>query len=414
MEHPNRRKFLQAVGGSFLALSAGCSAPSREAEPSLRTDPGWSSFRGDRYNTGYAKGTANVGSNPSVKWRFKAGDDFWGSPIVADGRVYAGNADTFLYAVDAESGKLVWKFQADHRIESTPAVANGTVYVASYDRSIYAIDATTGELQWEVETDGLIRSSPKIVDGDLYIGAGCHNLACKWYSEGVSENGWVYSLDAETGEVNWRFEPGIEVVSTPAVGQDTVYVGSSNGKLYALDRTDGSERWHYEATDLIWSSPTLAFGTVFFADWDSKVYAVDAQSGAEQWTYRSFGTYISGSTAVDEDSVYFGHTPANAPPDPTRTNAEVFALDRETGEERWAYLTEALEIGSSPAITDDMLYIGAHSQVDEGGTGIYALTKDGAQRWFFEVKERGVGTSPALLDGVLYFGAADDNLYALE
>jgi outer membrane protein assembly factor BamB len=414
MRHLSRRRFLQSTAGSLVVLHAGCSAPSREPDRGLDTQPGWSTFRGDRYNTGYGENGTDVSEDPAVKWTFKAGDDFWGSPIVAGGRVYAGNGDSSLYAVDAETGDLEWKFRAGHRIEGTPAYADGVVYVGSYDRHVYALDAATGERQWELEMDGLIRSSPKVVDGDVYVGVGCHRLACKWYGDDVSQNGWMYTLDADTGDVNWQFETGTEVVSTPAVGDETIYVGCSDSNLYALDRSTGRERWHYEATDLIWSSPTLAFGTVYFCDWDSKVYAVDAASGEEAWTYNSFGSYISGSTAIDEEAVYFGHTPANAPPDPTRRNAEVFALDRETGEEQWAYLTDALEIGSSPAITDDMLYIGSHSQVDEGGTGIYALTKDGEHRWFFEVKERGVGTSPALLDGVLYFGAADDNLYALE
>jgi len=414
MESLTRRRFLKAAGSSGLVFGAGCSAPTRVSKPGLRTDRGWSTFRGDRYNTGYAPDAEPIDGDPAVKWTVEAGDDFWGSPVVADGTVYAGNADHILYAVDAESGDREWDFKAGHRIEGTPAVADGTVYFASYDQSIYAVDAATGDLEWELETGGLIRSSPKVVDGQVYIGAGCHNLACQWYGEDVEEDGWVYALDADTGEVNWRVNTGVEVVSTPAVGDDTLYIGCSDGHLYALDRATGDERWRYEATDLIWSSPTLGFGTVFFADWDSKVYAVDARSGEEQWTYRSFGTYISGSTALDEEAVYFGHTPANAPPDPTRTNAEVFSLDRNTGEERWAYMTDALEIGSSPAITDEMLYIGGHSQVDEGGTGIYALTKDGEQRWFFEVTQRGVGTSPAIFDGVLYFGAADNNLYALE
>lgn len=414
MEHLTRRRLLQAAGSSVIAFGAGCSAPTADEVDNLETETGWSTFRGDRYNTGYAPEVDPVGRDPSVVWTFEAGDDFWGSPVVADGRVYVGNADHFLYAIDAETGDQEWAFEADHRIEGTPAVADGTVYVASYDQSIYAIDAATGDLEWDLATGGLVRSSPKVVDGGVYIGAGCHNLACQWYGENVEENGWVYALDADSGEVNWRFNTGVEVVSTPAIGDDTVYIGCSDGHLYALDRATGDERWRYEATDLIWSSPALGFETVFFTDWDSKVYAVNARSGEERWTYRSFGSYISGSTAIDEEAVYFGHTPANAPPDPTRTNAEVFALDRETGEERWAYMTDALEIGSSPAITDDMLYIGGHSQVDEGGTGIYALTKEGQRQWFFEVKERGVGTSPAIVDGVLYFGAADNNLYALE
>jgi len=414
MRHLDRRRFLRTAAGSLVPVGTGCSAPVSEPERTIETEPGWSTFRGDRYNTGYAPGVSDLDGQPLGKWNFEAEGAFWGSPIVANGTVYAGSADNTLYAVDAETGQLEWEFSAADRLEATPEYADNTVYVGSYDRHIYALEADTGEKRWELETDGLIRGSAKAVDDAVYIGVGCHNLACDWYGNNPPESGWIYSIDAETGDPNWKFEPENEVVSTPAVDQDTVYIGSSDGNLYALERSSGEEQWRYETRDWIWTAPTLAFGTVFFADWDAKIHAVDAATGQRQWTYNSHGAYISGSTAVDEEAVYFGYTPPNAAPNPNRKNAKVFALERETGFERWEHLTEALEIGSSPVVTEDSIYIGSHSQFDESGTGIYALTKEGKRRWFFEVKQRGVGTSPALMDGVLYFGAADNRLYALE
>ncbi len=415
MTHTNRRPFLRAAAGSVLALGAGCSVPASTGGdgPDVRTESGWAEFRGDRYNTGYADGETDI-EEPTVRWTFEADGGFWGSPIVADGTVYSGCADNSLYAVDADTGEEEWSFQADHRIESTPQYADGTVFVGSYDQHVYAIDAATGEVQWDVETDGLIRGSPKVADGTVYIGVGCHNLACEWYAKETSDTGWLYALDAATGETQWHRELGTEVVSTPAVGERDLFIGSSDGYLYALDRSSGEQQWRYRTRQWIWSSPTLAFGTVLFTDWDSEVHAVDAATGEREWTYDSFGSYISGSTAVDEEAVYFGHTPANAPPDPTRSNAEVFALERRSGDELWTHTTDALEIGSSPVITDDAVYIGSHSQKDEAGTGVYALTKEGSRQWFFEVRQRGVGTSPALVDGRLYFGGADGRLYALE
>lgn len=414
MEHLTRRRFLQTSTLSLAGLASGCAAPVAGPDREVETEPGWATFRGDRYNTGYVPGGPDVSSDPEVKWSFEAGGDFWGSPVVGDGTVFVGNADAHLYAIDRETGEPAWTFEAGHRIEGTPAYDDGTVYVGAYDGRLHALDAERGEVRWTLDAEGAIRSSPKVVEDTVYVGTGCHNLACEWYIDEPVTTGQVYAVDAATGEPEWVFDVPDEVVSTPAVGEDTVYIGSSDATLYALDRTDGTERWQFGARDWIWSAPTLSFGTVFFADWDGFVYAVDAASGEPEWTYRTFGAYVSGSTAVDEESVYFGYTPPNAPPDPIRKDAKVFALDREDGSERWTYTTDALEIGSSPAITDDRLYVGSHSQLDEGGTGVYALTKGGTERWFFEVPERGVGSSPALVDGELYFGGADDRLYALR
>lgn len=415
MERISRRKFLASVPAS-VAVLGGCSAPTTGNHPVAETPTDWPSFRLGTHNTGYAKGVADPDDEPAVRWTLETGGDIWGSPVVSDGLVYVGSADGYLYALDSRTGMIEWRYQTDHRIEGTPAVDRSTVYVGSYDKNVYALDAETGEKRWSYEADGLVRGSPTVVDGSVYIGVGCFNLACSWYAdeEDAPEIGQLCSLDRSTGELNWRFEAEGEVVSTPAVHAGTVYVGSSDSCVYALDADSGEREWKYEAEDWIWSSPTVAFGTVFFGDFDADVYAVDAETGTEVWTFDTLGAYISGSTAVDEDTVYVGVVPANYPQSAQRNDAEVFALDRRTGDERWSYETDVLEIGSSPAVTDDRVYIGSHSPVDEDRTGLHALSKDGEERWLFEVDGRGVGSSPALVDGWLYFGAEDNRVYALR
>ena len=378
----------------------------------------WPSFRGGRYNTGYTGGASSIGSSPSVKWTYDADGPFWGSPVVANGTVYIGGTDNSLYAIDAETGTEEWTFPARHRIEATPAYSDGTVYVGSYDRHLYAVDAADGAEQWSRSFGGLIRGSPTVWDGSVYVGVGCHNLACAWYADetDVPENGWIYSLDADSGETNWRYVVGTEVVSTPAVTDELVYVGASDGSLYALRPASGDVEWTYDTRDMIWSSPAVAYGTVFITDWNGNVHAVDAETGEETWLADTAGRYISGSVAVDEDAVYVGHTPYNSLDDPTTNYAKVFRYDRQTGEEDWAFETVALEVGSSPVVTSDRIYVGSHRQTDGGSSavGMHALTTDGDEEWFLEIDGRGVGSSPALVDGTLYFGGTDSTVYAVE
>ena len=415
----SRRQFLAAVSASGLALTAGCQTPSGadpETHPVSEPITSWPSFRGGRHNTGYTGGVSMNGTSPSVKWTAEADGPFWGSPVVADGTVYIGSADNSLYAIDAETGDEEWSFPAQHRIEATPAYSDGTVYVGSYDKRLYAVDAASGQAQWSRTFDGLIRGSPTVWDGSIYVGIGCHNLACAWYAEdeGVPENGWFVSLDAASGETNWRYEVGNEVVSSPAVADGMVYVGASDGNLYALRPSSGAVEWTYETRDMVWSSPAVAYGTVFITDWNGNVHAVDAATGEQEWLADTAGRYISGSVAVDEAAVYVGHTPYNTLDDPTTNYAKIFRFDRESGTEEWAFETPALEVGSSPVVTDDRLYVGSHRQTEGDNVGVHSLTTDGEEEWFLEVDGRGVGSSPALVDGVLYFGGTDGNVYAVE
>ena len=44
----------------------------------------------------------------------------------------------------------------------------------------------------------------------------------------------LYAIDAVTGTEKWRFTTGNDVLSSPAVVNGVVYVGSNDGYLYAL------------------------------------------------------------------------------------------------------------------------------------------------------------------------------------
>jgi outer membrane protein assembly factor BamB len=78
------------------------------------------------------------------KWRFAAGADVVGAPVVADGRVHFGSADHCLYTVDAAGGQLRWKLATGGEITGAPVVVGGVVYACSKDRCVYALDAVKG------------------------------------------------------------------------------------------------------------------------------------------------------------------------------------------------------------------------------------------------------------------------------
>lgn len=79
------------------------------------------------------------------------------SPAVSDGTLYIGSWDTYLYALDATSGRERWCFKTGddpdiHNhvgIQSSPAVANGIVYFGSRDSYAYAVDAASGKQIWK-------------------------------------------------------------------------------------------------------------------------------------------------------------------------------------------------------------------------------------------------------------------------
>lgn len=117
---------------------------------------------------------------------------------------------------------------------------NGVVYVGSGDNNLYAFDAAgttncsgTPEVctpLWSATTGNeIVLSSPAVANGVVYIG---------------SEDAKVYAFDA-AGTINWSGTPkvctplwsattGNQILSSPAVANGTVYIGSSDKHLYAF------------------------------------------------------------------------------------------------------------------------------------------------------------------------------------
>ena len=77
-------------------------------------------------------------------------------------------------------GRKLWEFETGSAIESSPAIgANGTVYVGSDDGWLYAVNGSTGTKIWEFETGGWINSSPAIgANGTILdrVTVGCMRL----------------------------------------------------------------------------------------------------------------------------------------------------------------------------------------------------------------------------------------------
>ncbi|RNJ26306.1 outer membrane protein assembly factor BamB family protein [Halosegnis longus] len=128
-------------------------------------------------------------------------------------------------------------------------------------------------------------------------------------------------------------------------------------------------------------------------DYSGKVYAIDAQTGTQRWRFDPEAGSIRTSPTVADGTVYVG-----------TTNLE--AIDAATGRRRWQFET-ADSIRSSPTVAGSTVYIGSHD------TRLYAVdTETGRQRWAFETDDP-VQSSPTVKDGTVYVGGQDATVYAI-
>lgn len=73
-------------------------------------------------------------------WVYETDEETWGSPLVADGKVYFGTAKSFFILAAGRESKLLSKVRMTAPVYSTPVAANGVLYIAS-NRYLWATQA---------------------------------------------------------------------------------------------------------------------------------------------------------------------------------------------------------------------------------------------------------------------------------
>jgi outer membrane protein assembly factor BamB len=394
------------VGLSLVAsLAHATPLPSRQMPVMFRNDAGHSAAFRD----------SSTGLYGGILWRAQTSGAVRSSPIVVDNMVLVGSCDGNFYDFDAATGKERWHFSASSAISSSAAVSDGQVFFSDYGGSFYAVSLSDGELVWKTrfgkdlplswESDSgphpdrfngdFLLSSAAVANDTVVVGAG---------------DGNVYAFVASSGHEKWRFQTGGRVRSSPAIDGHSVYIGSFDGTIYSLDLDSGREVWRYDtegkklnSADFgfdrksILSSPAVVDGNVYIGSRDGFLYALDASKGTLKWRFDHQMSWAISSPAVQNSAVF-----------ESSSDGHFFhAVRASDGHELWRFI---LDGGgwSSPALSATTGYTGD----DEGN--LFAIDlRSGEERWRF-VAMAGIVSSPTIADGMVLFGCNDGAVYAIR
>lgn len=236
-------------------------------------------------------------------------------------------------------------------------------------------------LLWRFRAKGPIVSSPAVVDGLVCIGS----LGKRFYL-----------LSALDGRPYGFLKMGSSISASPAIGVRTVFFGTEHGDdgVYALDLIDGDMRWKKDIPDIS-TSLTLARQTVFVSSGSGSFHALSIEDGQEFWRFQIEGR-TSTTAAFMRGMIYLGSA-----------EGFVYALEAETGREVWRRELGG-SIWSSPIAHEGHIYVSSFDG------RIQALREDdGEVIWSFQT-EGGLSSSPAICHGTVYTGSDNGKLYALN
>ena len=253
-----------------------------------------------------------------VIWDFQTTSHTESTPAVSNGKVYFGAGDDGLYCLDAETGRLKWRFPDAH-VDGGPLVHDGCLYFGSgYDtKALFCVDANSGQLVWKKDFAVPVWGAPALADGKLFVGIGNGNFE----ESDEHPQGAALCLDPETGKEAWRFDKVTDgVLTSIAVSDNRAVFGSRDGGCYALDATTGQLVWRTDIEVPILSSPAIAGKHVFLGTDDGLLFCLDLKDGHEVWSYDTnddlmvFGDSdgrIQSSPAVVQGQVIFGSSNGN-------------------------------------------------------------------------------------------------------
>lgn len=166
-----------------------------------------------------------------------------GTPVTVGNRVYAsigqdpehGEGIGNLVCLDATKrgditnveGAVIWSYNKIKRSLSTVAVHDGLLFAADFSGFVYCLDAETGEEHWVHDTMAHIWGSPLVADGKVYIG---------------NEDGYLTILPASaerTDDDVIEIDMQSPIYSSPIAANGVLYVASHTHLFAIADSTEG-------------------------------------------------------------------------------------------------------------------------------------------------------------------------------
>jgi len=275
--------------------------------------------------------------------------------------------------------------------KSTPvAVGGGDVVVAGDTGTVRRVGAS-GEIRWSTEVEPTTRGihgTPAVANDTVYVGA---------------YDGAMYAFDVGTGERRWRTGIGDAIGSSPVYFNGIVYIAveydDPSGSVAALDAGTGDLRWiDRRPTDHPHSTVAVdrEAGRLVVGSNDGVCYAWSFPELERAWTFETDGA-IKGPVAVHDGLAVFGSW-----------DGHVYGVDLADGTEAWTFAAEE-DVMSGPAVDPGgTVYVGSHD------ARLYALDgATGEERWRFQAGGWIIGSVTATREHVLA-GAYDARMYALE
>ncbi len=217
----------------------------------------WSRWGGDVRNSRFrtsdttAITTDNV-SRLKLKWSFGLPNAVRArsQPTVTPEAIFTGSQDGTVYALDTETGCVWWTYYADAEVRVAPSIKSDSqglpdaLLFTDFNANVYSIDAATGEKNWKISLKDhpvtTLTGSPTLHGNRLYVPLSSTEVVSAFNPEYecCTFRGGVVALDATTGERHWTFHTVPEPQPTRINTAGTQMHGPSGAPVWSVPTVD--------------------------------------------------------------------------------------------------------------------------------------------------------------------------------
>ncbi|HEX2206658.1 MAG TPA: PQQ-dependent dehydrogenase, methanol/ethanol family [Longimicrobium sp.] len=238
---------------------------------------------------------------------------------------------------------------ATFSFEAAPIVVEGVMYVSGWDGYVWALNAETGELLWQyrhaIPLDvamccGNVNRGVAVARGRVFV---------------ATANGHVVALDATSGRQVWQqvfadVRAGESATLAPLVVKDLVIVGSSGaeygvrGHIDAFDLMTGERRWRRYNVPRPGEPGSESWG------------------GNESWARGGGTAWITGTYDPELDLLYWGtgnpgpDFDGSVRPGDNLYTSSVVAIDPDDGSLRWHYQWTPHDVWDYDGVNENILF----------------------------------------------------------
>lgn len=273
-----------------------------------------------------------------------------------------------------------WTFELEGTVYGPGVVVDSIFYIGDGAGYLYALQANTGELIWKFKTGKRVVSCPTVIENKAVFG---------------SIDGYLYCVEKDTGKEIWKFKTGGGAACySPLIIDQQVYFGAHDNLLYIVDLHSGDLIKSKDMGHGMCCSFTQVDNTLYLSDWGGNLYCMQKDSLSVMWEYKANSKAYE-TSSVDEENVYYANF-----------DSTVTALNQKTGDVVWNRKVEG--IPSRIGVVENTVFFYTNT------CNLYVLDKSSGEiKWTF--KAEGEAWSRAIYSGgLVYFGAGDNKLYALD